>query len=504
MKIDTSYKLFRLKDFSGGWASVPQKEQEAEIFTNLEVTRENYARTTFGSIHFNSTDIADNNNYLVHSIGSGSTSLEDSAFIAGTTENKIWIGFGKEYPITMTDITDSAVLSGGYWAFQQFVDSGGSRILMFCNATDGLWLTTGGPIQEVLGAPSTPIVMASYQGHLMIVKQPNQLWFSDHLNYSLWPGANFLEFTMERGMITGLASLPGKLLIFFQKGMGVITARKASQFASSFQLTGSTGTHYPLTISAYGSEIALLTTSGPVIIDPTGTVVEYIGESTKEFWLELDDDGLDQFTWRGVLTPFYYALIKFPDPTIYLYDRRSKTWSKKTVPNGLNPTSLACLDYAYEEPPVTDSYSRNTSGILFGSQDGYIHLLQLAGLSGSNLNGGNAEWDTTVTINKPVLATWKSKEFDLGSFNMLKTLRRAIFQLSGENISFTIHFRTKNGSIDSETYSYPGSFDTSNPFNVSLGNKLCRAFSLEISGNNLEIRQVTIIYKDKRLAFKAS
>lgn len=350
-KLDPGLQVLRIKDFSGGWASVPGKMEEAETFTNLEVTEEKWARTCFGSTVLNSTNISSSGVYAVHSLGVGSIANYDLVMLAATSQNKIWYSTAQSALVPFTDITGAAALSGTYWSFTQFVDTSNTRTMLFGNETDGLWYWNGsGNITEIVAAPSSPCVITNYQGHVFAAVQPYQLYYSDYLDFGTWPGANLIEFSMDRGKITGLASLPDKLIIFFQRGIGMIDGRTQADFSDSYTLiSNEQGTIYPLSISAYGSEIAMHTTNGPVIINATGTDSNYIGEPLREWFLEDSDANITQYGWKGVLTPFHYVLVKRVSPAssskMFIYDRAHKAWSKLTPPTASFATSVICPGY---------------------------------------------------------------------------------------------------------------------------------------------------------------
>lgn len=349
-KLDTSIQVLRLKDFSGGWASVPGKMEEAEVFTNLEITREKDARTCFGSTTFNSTNISVSGTYSVHSLGAGGAGANDFVILAGTSQGKVWSATSQTAPVAFTDRTGAAALTGTYWSFTQFVDASDNRIMVFGNELDGMWYWDGSSnIAQIAAAPD-PCVITNYQGYLFAAVQPNSLYFSDYLDYATWPGASIIEFSMDRGKITGLATLPDKLLIFFQRGVGMITGRESADFSGSFTLiSNEQGTIYPLTVSAYGSEVAMHTTNGPVIVDATGASSEYIGEPLREWFLEDGDAAINQDGWKGVLTPFHYVLIKRVSPAsssrAFIYDRAHKAWSKLSFPTTSFATSAISPGY---------------------------------------------------------------------------------------------------------------------------------------------------------------
>lgn len=507
MKIDKEWKIFRIKDFSGGWASRPQKESESETFENLEVTREKYARVCFGDDKLHSTTISDRN---IVGVGFGSAGSHETATLimahSDSLTDQIWLGTNNQFPMGLTNITGATVVNGSYWQFQQFSEPDGTPTMLLCNSTDGLYAYEGGgSISQVTLGFSAPIVVAAYQGHLFALVAPNQLRYSDFLDYTSWPGANLIEFSTEKGKVSGLASLPGKLLIFFQEGIGRIDAEKAKDFGGSFQMISSAGTVFPLTISANGSEIGLLTTTGPVLTDATGTITEFIGEPLKEFWAETLSDASNIYGWRGVLTPFYYALINanLVDENIYLYDRKNKCWSK-IVPTW-NPMSVSFLEYIYREPPLSGTFAIPTTGMVFGASDSSAHFLLCSGLSGTDVDEGNPTWNTTSP--SAVESVWRSRFLDFGTPNILKQIRRVLMSLEGSSITTRVYYTMIDGSVVAGTLQSPAAlatapFDTHKNFALNLADqpKLCRGCSIEIRGRHLEIRQVSVVYREKRLA----
>lgn len=496
---DPEWQVLRLKDFSGGWASTPNKVEESATFLNVEITREKEIRSCLGSTVLNSTNISSSGTYAVHSIGAGSVSIYDLVLLAGTSQNKIWYSTSQTSPIAFTDITGAAALTGTYWSFTQFVNTSNTRTMLFSNETDGVWAWDGaGNIAEVVAAPNAAFI-TNYQGHVFAAVQPNALHFSEYLDYATWPGASVIEFSLELGKITGLASLPDKLLIFFQRGLGMINGVDADNFSDSFtMLSADQGTIYPLSISSHGSEVAMHTTNGPVILDPSGTISEYIAEPLRELFLELSDANITQYGWKGILTPFHYFLVKRVSPTsdsrAFLFDRAHKAWSELDFPSASFATSVVSPGFINTQPSDSQGFKLNTSPIVYGGEDGNVYALQLASLSGQDLATGTSKFGSTTITN-----TWKSKEINFGSDNILKVLRNIKMQMKGSSITVSLIYKKEDGSFSTDTFSgntLPLNKDGF--FSIANSNRLCRSIQIQVSGNNLEIKELTLFYKPKR------
>lgn len=141
------------------------------------------------------------------------------------------------------------------------------------------------------------------------------------------------------------------------------------------------------------------------------------------------------------------------------------------------------------------AYSKLIFPIIYGGEAGDVHALQLSSLSGSDLNGSNATWSNASAVG----CAWKSKEINFGSDNILKTLRNIKIQMSGTSISVVITYKKEDGSLDSDTFSgYSLPLDSDGVFSINNSNRLCRSIRIEVSGNDLEIREIALFYKAKR------
>lgn len=141
------------------------------------------------------------------------------------------------------------------------------------------------------------------------------------------------------------------------------------------------------------------------------------------------------------------------------------------------------------------AYSKSSFPILYGSENGNVLALQLSSLSGSDLAGSNATWSDTTAVT----ATWRSKEINFGSDNLLKTLRNIKIQMSGTSISVSLIYKREDGSSDTDTLTGQTlPLDNDGLFSIDNTNRLCRSVKIEISGSNLEIREVSLFYKVKR------
>jgi len=353
-KLNNEWQTYRIKDFSGGWASVPQKDEESLILENLEITREKWLRTVFGSYHYNSNDISASQTAKVHSVGTGSAGSFDFVVLAGTSNNKVYYGAGQDSPVSFTEITGAAALTGTYWSFAQFVNTSDVNVILMANENDDLYVWNGtGNISSIAAAPSGIGFITTYQGHVFAAVQPYDLHFSEYLDYATWPGASVIQLTSEMGKITGLAPLPDKLIIFFEAGTAMINGKNAEEFSDSFTImTRDAGMIYPLSVSAYGSEIAANTISGPIIMDPSGAIIEYIAEPLRELFLEQDDSGFSQYSWKGLLTPFHYFLVRrslsdVSTSRCWMYDRVNQAWTELNFPDSSFATSFALPGFLY-------------------------------------------------------------------------------------------------------------------------------------------------------------
>lgn len=349
--VDRSWQVFKIEDFSGGWTSIPQDPKEAQVQENLEVNKANGLTSFLGDVVYNSTNISSSGTYAVHSVYSGSAGSLPFVLIAATSQSKVWYSSSRSAPAAFTDITGGAALSGTYWSFTQYINASNEQTIILANATDGLYTWNGsGNITKPAAAPAAPMFVSAYQGHLIAAVSPATLHISDYNDPTVWPADQILAFSNELGPITGLASIPGKLIIFFKYGTGCILGEKVEEFNDSFiRLNTAVGTIYPLSVSPYGSEIGLNTINGPVIMSADGVVTEYIGEPLREFFSELEDSGLSQYSWKGHLTPFHYWLVRrdttASESRAFVFDRRAKGWWEFNPPTSMFATSWALTDF---------------------------------------------------------------------------------------------------------------------------------------------------------------
>lgn len=493
--IDTSWKKFSINDFSGGWHSNPAENNQSQVLTNCEITKDKYLRVFYGDTAVNGTSFG---SYRITGLGYGTTgSTFSPTILAITNQVKVWAGNTLAAGGTFTDVTGAHVLGGNYWVFSQFVNTSNNGVILLGNESDGLFSYSGGVLTKINTTLNDPIHFTTYQGYVFMVAGDFAIDVSDYLDYGTWPAANQITTLTELGPLQCLVPLPDRLLVVFQRGLGVIQGEDTNQFTRSFQkITQSNSTIYPLTISSYGSEVAMMTTEGPQIISPDGTSTEYIGEPLREFWAEQGHAGLDKRSWRGLLTPFHYILTKFlPGGTstrTFIYDRAPKTWQELDIPDALNAVCWANTDF-FSTTVSGSPFSPVTSGILYGAEDGQIHALHFASLSGSLT--GNATWSNTSNVQ----AHWLSKEFELSSLNVLKEVRRILIQMKGENATIKIRYRLLDGTVSIDTLSGQNlPVDNSGNFVISSTVRLCRSVQLEILADNLELRNVSVIYRDKR------
>lgn len=143
------------------------------------------------------------------------------------------------------------------------------------------------------------------------------------------------------------------------------------------------------------------------------------------------------------------------------------------------------------------SYSPVSYSILFGGEDGNVHIAQPSSLSGgNNITSGTCLWSTGAAVS----ATWKSKEIDLGSYNLIKQIRRIALNIRGNSATIKVHYRLSDGTIATDTHSSQVlPLDADGFFSIANNYRLVRAVAVEITGNDLDIQSMKIYWRAKRL-----
>jgi hypothetical protein len=142
-------------------------------------------------------------------------------------------------------------------------------------------------------------------------------------------------------------------------------------------------------------------------------------------------------------------------------------------------------------------FAPNTYGILFGGEDGNVHSLNLASLSGTDLSDSTAIWSD----GSPIIATWQSKTLDLGSHGILKQIRRIVVEMEGLNVTFQVQYTKMDGTTLTDTFaSKQIPLDDDDFFSIANANRIWRSINFYLSGQNIEIRNLGIIWCLKRFS----
>lgn len=355
--INKEWQIYSFPNFTGGLASTPAQDNEAQELINMEPMRDGRIQSIYGSKKCNSNDISN-----VECIDVYAGNVYNNAFclIAATADPAVYAwtstSFCPSFPQTFTDISAGGLVGDQYWSFCQASDTSNNQIILMCNYTDGLFKWDNGAssssMQAIGAAPSSPIAVCQYQGYTVVCKE-NSVFFSDYADPETWPGAQEIELSGGMGEVVGIAPVVGRLLVVCKRGLLELRGNTFADLSEPIPINTVVGSAFPRTISAFGNEVAFLHYTGPYILDTGSTQIQYIGEPIKEFFTslirDLDLSDSAKYYWRGHLTKHHYILTGRATSNIdqrlcFIFDRRLNAWYEIYAPEDVGPWSFTSTE----------------------------------------------------------------------------------------------------------------------------------------------------------------
>jgi Tol biopolymer transport system component len=349
----------RIVDFHGGFCADPLFKYEASEQLNMELGRDGELRSIQGSTKINANALTGGGGTRVLSVFIGQAGAHDFVILVHTDANKIWAATSKNFPVTFTDITGAAALTGGYFSFTQSVDSASNQIILMSNDTDGMYKWTGtGNIAAIAAAPAARVVTL-YQNYTVGIVQPNQIHFSEYQDPDTWPGAtNVYELSGESGAIESAFALPGKLVLLCREGIHYVLGNVLEEF--TFQkIYPNVGTIYPRCSVSYGQLAGFLTAHGPYLVSEGAADIQFIGDPLREYF-SAETNGpwsTDPVDYTAYMNQYHFIITRINahngDSESLVYDLRYKAWWRLKPPAEIAPT---CWAVSHAQAVGTSAY----------------------------------------------------------------------------------------------------------------------------------------------------
>lgn len=138
-----------------------------------------------------------------------------------------------------------------------------------------------------------------------------------------------------------------------------------------------------------------------------------------------------------------------------------------------------------------------TEAYLFGAMDGNIHQLRLASVPDTD-PAANGTWSDQAR--SPVIGRYRSKEITGGSWHMVKQVRQVLIDLEGDDVTATLLLRKTNGTVQQIVLPDTSVPSVSNDVpDQDTAPKLCKSFAIQVEGQHLNIKEITIVWRGHRM-----